>query len=113
MRRRLLMAMPIAFLPMLLIGCFGGSTSQVVAIDAPSMRANFNVIDESTEKIIVKGVTPDTILLNRKGRYRVEITHPKTGKVHSTIINGVLTGIIFSGNARTLSPSSVTAEFSN
>lgn len=122
--KRLLNPLTLVALAMLAGGCvfdLGGGASekadtvqkddhkgvQVISIDAPSVRAKFDIVDDRSKKVIVKGVTPDTVLLNTNGDYRVKITHPKTGKVYTEEIKSRK-----NADGKTLLiPEAVTAEF--
>ena len=84
-------------LAVLLLGC---SAAQSVLVKAGEMRAKYVVYSKRGE-VITKGLTPNTVPLQKPGEYRFEITHPGTGEVFVQVVKGHVT----------LSPTSVEAPF--
>ena len=107
-KRHLLTALFMGLSPLVLFGCasiVGGKGPQTIAVNAGSVvKAKYTIINDRTGKTVSSGVTPATVALERsagffqKGRYRVEVTHPDTGKVHSAVVQGRPTGWYLGGN---------------
>ena len=109
MKKTLLMTTVVGVFSLLFSsGCasvFGiGGEDQAVVVRAGELRAKYVVVSERTGRTLKSGLTPDTVPLPRsagyfkRGRYRVEITHPNTGKVYTTQVKGKPTNWYTFGN---------------
>ena len=85
-------------LSVLLLGCAVGPQS--VLVKAGELRAKY-VVYSVRDEVITKGLTPDSVALQKPGEYRFEITHPETDEVFNQIVKG----------RSSLSPSVVEAPF--
>ena len=85
---------------LLLMSLLGCISAQSVLVKAGEMRAKYVVYSKRGE-VITKGLTPNTVPLQKPGEYRFEITHPGTGEVFVQVVKGHVT----------LSPTSVEAPF--
>ena len=71
-----------------------GQGLQSVRVSAGSVRAKYTITNLRNNIVVKQGLTPDVIGLDRSsgyfepGKYRVDITHPETGEVHSTVVKG-------------------------
>ena len=113
MRKFFLVAFAVAYacvFPSFLEGCVdfsGRNRAQNVSISAGDVRAKYSLFNEKTSVVVARGLTPDSVVLNASGNYRVEITHPDTGEVYTNHIKAQQDA--FAGWS--LSPKSIEAPF--